>query len=1000
MSKRIVLAVLWVLLSIRFVAAAPRIYPPYLPSSQDEQCKAWVDSVFSRLNLHEKVGQLIVATFPARADKQTRKQIKALVKKYKIGGLLFSEGVAEEQAILTNIAQKESDVPVLITFDGEWGLSMRLSGMPDFPRNAALGCIEDNELITAYGREVAREFKELGVQVNFAPDADVNTNPNNPVIHFRSFGEDPKKVSEKVLAYAHGLESGGILSVCKHFPGHGDTSVDSHKALPALYYNRERLDSVELYPFRAMIRGGLGSVMVGHLQVPALDPDKTPSSLSRKIVTGLLKNELGFEGLVFSDALDMKGVSSVPQVTTKALVAGNDMVLVQYNTEKAFEELIDAVKNGVLSEAEVDAKCRKILAYKYMLGLRTQHPQLQVSGISYRINTPQAQALATRLRRATVTVLGNDFGILPLIPVGNSPVAILSVGDGKDTVFVKEVTKLCPVKVDRFRLISRQSDSIRQELLQKLGTYRRVIVSVSCKDIDAAAYSKFLSGLNDSIPFVYTFFTSYRGMQMVEPALENASAVILGHSSQPDVQQLVASILFGKDSAQGKLSMSIGRLYASGEGCMIRPGMTSGTVIPEDHGMSSNALRHIDAIAREGIKSGAYPGCQVLVLKNGKAVYNKCFGTHSSQDSTAVRPDDLFDLSSLTKTSATLLAVMKLYDEGKLKLTDKASKYVSFMRGGRKKNITIKDLLFHESGLPPYIRFYLNAIDPNSVHGPYAQSWKDQWHQTQVSEHSYFCSDFKFKKGLIANHESAAYPMQVADSIWLNKNFKNTILQSIAKCELDDKHYVYSCVGFIVLQQVVESITKKTLDDYLEEEFYRPMGLKHTMYLPLRKYTKDQIMPTVSNDYLRRQDLCGYVQDESAAFLGGVSGNAGLFSTAEEIGKIYQMLLNDGEIDGKRYLSEETCRFFTSERSANSHVGLGFDKPNPEDLKNTPCSLSANSSVYGQAGSTGTCVWVDPLNKTVYVFLSNRMCPDVWNSKVVDSNIRSNIQEAIYKSLR
>lgn len=405
----------------------------------------------SGLNLQEKVGQLIVTTFPAKADKQKKKQIRDLVKKYKIGGLLFAEGTPEEQAILTNIAQKNSKVPVMITFDGEWGLSMRLEGTPYFPKNAALGCIEDNQLIYEYGREVAREFRELGVHVNFAPDADVNTNPLNPVIHVRSFGEDPKKVAEKVLAYSRGLESGGVLSVSKHFPGHGDTDVDSHKGLPVLYYNRERLDSVELYPFREMVRAGLGGVMVGHLQVPAWEPDaKTASSLSRNVVTGLLKDEMGFQGLVFTDALDMKGVSSVPQLTTKALLAGNDMVLVQYNTANAVQEVLSAVKEGVLSEKEVEAKCRKILTYKYLLGLRQPRPQLQVSGMSYRIHTDEAKALVTRLRQASITVLGNHFGILPLTSVGGAPIALLSIGEGKDSVFVDEMKKLSPVPMECF----------------------------------------------------------------------------------------------------------------------------------------------------------------------------------------------------------------------------------------------------------------------------------------------------------------------------------------------------------------------------------------------------------------------------------------------------------------------------------------------------------------------------------------------------------------------
>lgn len=999
--KRTILLVLVALLGGSQSLLRAQAEAPFLPSAADGRCKQWVDSVYAGLNLQEKVGQLIVTTFPARADKQKKKRIRELVKKYKIGGLLFAEGTPEEQAILTNIAQKNSKVPVLITFDGEWGLSMRLEGTPYFPKNAALGCIEDNSLIYEYGREVAREFRELGVHVNFAPDADVNTNPLNPVIHVRSFGEDAKKVAEKVVAYSRGLESGGVLSVSKHFPGHGDTDVDSHKGLPVLYYNRERLDSVELYPFKEMVRNGLGGVMVGHLQVPALEPDNiTPSSLSKNIVTGLLKDEMGFRGLVFTDALDMKGVSSVPRLTTKALLAGNDMVLVQYNTENAVEEVLAAVKEGVLPEAEVEAKCRKILTYKYLLGLRQPRPQLQVSGMSFRIRTDEAQALVTKLRQAAVTVLGNHFGVLPLTPVGDAPMALLSVGEGKDSIFINEMKKLSPVPMEHFRLTKEMTADARGELARKLADYRRIVVSVSGSDAGVVAFDEFLANLDLPAPIVYAFFTSYRGMQPLEPALSKASAVVLGHSSEADIQQYVAGVMFAKVPAQGKLSMSIGRLYRAGEGSVIVPGMKPGSIIPEDLGMKSYELHRIDAIVEAGLDAKAYPGCQVLVLKDGQPVYDKCFGTHSDKDTTAVRPTDMFDLASLTKTTATLLAVMKLYDEGKLKLTDKASQYLPFLRNTNKKNITIKDLLLHESGLQPYIRFYLEAIDPNSVQGPYAQSWVDKWHRTQVSEHSYYCSDFKFKKGLVSAKESSVHTLHVADDMWLNKSFKNTILQKIARCDMDGKRYVYSDLGFILLQQVVEAIAKLPMDLYIAKEFYAPMGLQRTMYLPLLRYSKQEIMPTAANDFLRRQDLCGYVHDEAAACMGGISGNAGLFSTATEVAKIYQMLLNGGELNGKRYLSEATCRLFTTETSAISRRGLGFDKPDLSDLRNSPCAPSATSAVYGHTGFTGTCTWVDPENRTVYVFLSNRLCPNVWNTKLGEMNIRTNIQEAIYKSLK
>lgn len=998
MKKFILLVCLAAFISGASSLRAQTMESPFLPSPADARCRQWVDSVFSGMSLNEKVGQLVVATIPAKVNKVTKKQIRELVKKYKVGGLLFSEGSAEEQAILTNMAQKAAKIPVMITFDGEWGLSMRLTGTPDYPRNAALGCIEDNSLIEEYGREVARQFCELGVHVNFAPDADVNTNPLNPVIHVRSFGENPQKVAEKVVAYSRGLESGGVLSVCKHFPGHGDTDVDSHKALPGLYYDRARLDSVELFPFKAMVRAGLGGVMVGHLQVQALDPDGvTPSSLSRNVVTGLLKEELGFKGLVFTDALDMKGVSEVPQVTTKALQAGNDMVLVQFNTKNAVQELLHAVETGKLSKEELDAKCRKVLIYKYMLGLRSAQPQLQVSGMSYRINTEEAQALAAKLRRSAVTVLSNYFNILPLAsPEGD--IAVLSIGEKEaDASFVQAMKK--NAGISHFYLPWNADEAARQEVLRQLKTYRRVVISVTGSAYVSDRDVAFLAGLNLSAPLVYTFFSSYRTLTPLIPAISKSSAVVLAHSAEADLQQYVADVLFAKAPARGKMSMSIGRLFPAGTGCVIEPGMAPGKVIPEDYGLKSYVLQGIDAVARKGLAAGAYPGCRVLVLKDGQPVYDKGFGTHSDKDTTAVRSTDLFDLASLTKTTATLLAVMKLYDEGKIKLDDKVSKYLPLLRNGNKRNITIRELLLHESGLPPYIRFYVDIIDPNSVHGPYSQSWVDEWHRTRVSEHSYYCTDFKFKKGMMSDKNTPVYTLHMADGMWLNKSFKNSILQSIARCELDSKRYVYSDLGFVLLQQMVEEIVKLPMDLYLAREFYAPMGLQRTLFLPLTKFTKAEIMPTASNDFLRRQDLCGYVHDETASCLGGVSGNAGLFSTAEEVAKVYQMLLNGGEFNGKRFLSEATCRLFTTEKSAISRRGLGFDKPDVAIVKRSPCAASAPESVYGHTGFTGTCAWVDPENKTVYVFLSNRLCPNVWNTKLGDMNIRTDIQELIYKSL-
>lgn len=968
---------------------------PFSPQAADNRCRQWVDSVMNTLTPQERMGQLLVATVPAKDSKETKKLVKELAKKYKVGGVLFSKGTAEEQAALTNLLQKSSKVPVMVAFDGEWGLAMRLEGTTEFPRNAALGCIRDNALIEAYGREVAEEFRRLGVHVNFAPDADVNTNPLNPVIHVRSFGANPCRVADKVLAYSRGLESGGVLAVAKHFPGHGDVTGDSHFSLPLLNFDRPRLDSLELFPFRRFVEAGHGGVMVGHLNVPALDDTGIPSSLSKPIVNGVLQGEMGFKGLTFTDALDMKGVTLFADPLAKALQAGNDMLLVQHAITASFEALNQAILRGEVSQQLVDEHCRKVLTYKYLLGLRRAQPQMAAAGITARLHTAESEALASRLRKAAVTVLSNCFQVLPLAK--GEKVAVLSMGE-VDAPFVAALEK--KTGVTRIVLARGADKQRREEAAAALAGFSRVIVSVSGDTYLSTAEADFLNSLRLKAPLVYTFFTDYRALQSLVPALQKANAVVLAHSAQADLQQHVADVLYADEAADGRFSMGVGTLFPEGSGCDITKGMKPAASLPDDACMKSYVLQQIDELARQGLEAGAYPGCRILVLKDGKPVYDKGFGVHAPNDSTPVRDTDLFDLSGVTKTASTLLAVMKLYDEGRLKLDDKLSKYLTTLRTTNKRDITIRQLLFHEAGLPSYERFYIDAIDANSVHGPYMQSWVDQWHHTQVSEHSYWCHDFKFKKGLSSPKATATHTLQVADDLWFNKSFRQTIFQKIAKCEVGSRRYVDSDFGFILLQQLVEQITKQPLDAYVSQAVYAPMGLQRTLYQPLKKFAKSEIMPTAYNDFLRRQDLCGHVHDEAAACMGGVAGHAGLFTTAPELAAIYQMLLDGGEYQGKRIFSEATCKLFTTEKSAISRRGLGFDKPDLQNAKQNPCSESAPATVFGHTGFTGVCVWAEPESRTVFVFMSNRLCPQVWNSKLGDLYLTKKMQEAIFQSMK
>ena len=956
--------------------------------ADSQECKEWVESRLAKMTLKEKIGQLFIHTVPLHDTEANRKNIRNAIKEYKIGGILFSDGKVVNQVTLTNYAQELADIPLMITFDGEWGLNMRLKEIPAFSRNRVMGCIQDNELLYEYGKEVARQFREIGVHVNFAPVADVDNNPLNPVINTRSFGGDVRNVTGKVIAYSRGLEDGGVLSVSKHFPGHGDTNVDSHKALPVLKFTRERLDSIEMYPFRKAIEAGLGGVMVGHLEIPALS--KKPSSLSPEILD-ILQEEFGFKGIAFTDALEMKGVSNNLNVCAQALMAGNDMLLPPRNLKREMDGVLAAVKAGKLTEEYLTEKCRKVLTFKYALGLH-EPPFIQLSGIEKRLNRPSTQDLRDRLEKAAVTVVGNEGGVLPM-DVDLKNTAILNIGKSSEgKIFHQQLNKY--MKVDR---ILAHPDSITT-LSKRLAKYDRVIVAIHTEKY--AAYQGMLATLASKLPLSYVYFTPLKNIYRKGVAWKKAASVILGHVGSATVQHFVAEVMMGREKATGRISVEVKDYRLPGEGVDLE---STKKYRPEDYGMDASVLSKVDEIALEGIKAKAYPGCQVLIMKDGLPVYDKCFGTFTYEDSKKVEPEHLYDIASLTKTTGTLLAVMKLYDEGKFGLTDPISKYVPAMKGSRKGRITIEDLLYHQSGLPGSHPFYREAINDSSYTGGFFKGRIDANHHLRVDRRLYVVDDFKYKDEYLSSASSEDYPLQVAENLFVSPSFPEKILEMIAsdKVPLRDRRYRYSCLNFVLLKEMVEQISGMPMDEYLEKEFYAPMGMKSTLYNPLRRFQPEQIVPTIQKDYLRgRKELRGYVHDEIAAFMGGVSGNAGLFSNARDVAKVYQMLADGGQYGGKRYLSLETCQLFMNKKSRISRRTLGFDKPEPTPGKG-PCADEAPKEVVGHTGFTGTCAWADPKNGLVFVFISNRIYPRPFDHKgLMTLKIRPRIQQLMYQALK
>ena len=977
--------------------AVAQVEPTLFARADKAKMNVWVDSVFKSMSEDERVGQLFMVVVDPVLDAGNMQKVRDYIQTSKIGGVLFQKGNPTTQADVTNRIQQLSRVPLFIALDGEWGLSMRLSGTTRFPKNMMLGAIEDISLIEAYGKEVARQCKEMGIHINFAPSVDVNSNVNNPVIGLRSFGENPNAVAEKGIAYARGLESLGVISFAKHFPGHGDTSEDSHHTLPSIYRSRALLDSVELFPFRRYINERFAGIMTAHLYVSALDQTENRAvSMSKPVITNFLKNELGFTGLCITDALAMKGATpkNAQSASVEALLAGNDIALAPTSLTKEIEAVKKAVKEGVLKQSDVHEKCKRILQYKYIAGLNSYKP-IELKGLSERLNSPHAEWLATKLNSEAITILKNETDYMPMKELDKKKIAVLSIGDPFANEFLAMLNRYD--KVDHYKITRRTSEQEIQQIAKELNKYDVIICGVYTVQIKEHAVLRQLAEKKD---FIYSFFTLPYFCREYRASIRFANAVVMAYEATSLAQEYAAQVIFGGMPARGKLAVSIPDMYYAGTGFFTTQ-TRLGYHKPEEVGMNPVRLKEIDAIVQEGLKHQAYPGCQVLVAKNGKIIYSQSFGYYDYQRKKKVEENSVYDLASASKATGTLLAVMKAYDDKLITLDAPISLYLPSLQHSDKQDLRIEELLYHQSGMPPVINFYTNAIDKNSYAGSLYNRTQTAIYSVRYDAQTYVRSDFRFLPNMVSKTKKANFTTEVARDLYLHDSFKDTVMQELKKAKLGTRgKYVYSCVNFILLQKIVEAQTGRSMDQFLQPNFFDRLGLQYTAYNPLKKMDSLLIVPTENDQFIRRQLLRGYVHDEAAAFQGGVSGNAGLFSNANDLAKLLQLYLNQGKYGGEEFLSQATCRLFTETKSSTSRRGLGFDKPDVSDVKKSPCGELAPASVYGHTGYTGTCFWIDPDNQLIVIFLSNRVNPTRVNGKLSTFNIRTRIQDVIYQSIQ
>ena len=936
----------------------------------------WVDSILSSMTIDEKIGQLFMIQAYSNLDSVHENEIKEMIQKYHVGNLIFMQGTPIKQVELTNKYQSFSKVPLMIGFDGEWGLDMRLKNSYRFPWNMSLGAIQDNSLIHKFGEHIGNHARRIGIHVNFAPVVDINTNPLNPIIGNRSFGENKINVTQKAIAFSKGMQSMGVLANAKHFPGHGDTASDSHLKLPVLNFNRQRLDSVELYPYKRVFDAGMASVMTAHLSIPVLEPNpKLPTSLSSNVVTDLLKYKLGFLGLIFTDGLNMKGAanySSSSEINLAAILAGNDILLIPHDIPETINLFKTSIQTGVLSYERIDESVRKILLAKYKVGLHTYKP-IELLNLEKDINTPEDEVLHRELVKNSMTLIKNKKKLLPISDLKKlHKIAYVALGEASHDPFFKELQKYSEIfKVEKDNL---------NEIIDTLEDFDLVIVGFHKSNAHpwkpyqfSNKESVWLHEISRKNKTILSVFASPYSLLNIK-SFNNLESILVAYQNSVIAQKIAAQTIFGAIDAKGVLPVSIKNKFPEGTSISTKNLKRLQYSIPESVGMSSVKLQRIDSVANLVLEKKMSPGLQILVARHGVVVYEKSFGFHTDKKNNSVKSTDVYDVASLTKILASLPMMMKAEEDKKIKLTSTVKSILPAFKNSNKDTLTVLEILSHYGRLKAWIPFYKHTQDSITKN-----NLKEFYSQTR----------------------SKRFSIKVAENLYLNNSYKDSIYKFIRDSEQRiEAGYKYSDLGYYLFKEVLEKKYKSSLDDLVQEQFYKPLGANRMTYLPLNKLDKSSIVPSEKDTYYRNQLLHGYVHDMGAAMLGGVAGHAGLFANANDVAKMMQLYLQKGYYGGKRYFKKETFDKFNKRYYSEKKVrrGLGFDKPQLDPEIKATCGCVSDES-FGHSGFTGAYTWADPESGVLYVFLSNRVFPTMENYGLVRENIRTKIQQIIQEAI-
>jgi beta-N-acetylhexosaminidase len=859
------------------------------------------------------------------------------------------------------MVQNKSAVPLLLGIEAVRGPGFSMDSITPLPPPLVLNALRDDSLISAAAKEISRQMSLLQLNINFMPLANLDFAKDSYPDKLLHFGSETGYLRVTGI-FMNELRKAGILACAQQDLRWNNTAM---KQSELLY--RGIPDSSLFKPYRELISRGLQGLITTRLPYFYVEENKgLPAFVSQLFISENIQRALGFNGLTFTDIPSLQQVVAKPrggETETLAFQVGNDFLIDPVNLSATVKKIKKALKKNTPLQQHLDSTVKKILYAKYDAGLARRKP-VNLDNLVSKLNSTSARLLNQKIYRECVTLVTNESGNVPVKSITGKQFAVVSIGMETENPFAHYLSKYSPFDKYSIRLAG---DTLKLD--SAFLKYDVVVV---------ASFPKAHNLLPVVMPSINRIAERSIAVVLGDPDhlkwFDSFGTVMAGYTDAPVVQRSAAEAVFGAIRAKGRLPLTGGEKWREGTGASMDLMNRLSYGLPEEVGMDSRTLEKIALIAREAIDSIATPGCHILVARKGKIVFDRSFGWYTYDNRRAVMDETIYDLASVTKVMATLQAVMYLQEKGIIDINKKASVYLPELATTNKKDITLKDMLTHQSGLLPFIPMWPQTIR-DKQHDPYYYS---------------------------ATRDEM-YPMQVAENLFVAPIISDSAWQWAVQSRLLNKpprtpfSYRYSDMGSMILHRMANQVLKEPMEEFLHRYFYAPLGAETLGYNPLERFSASQIAPSEIDTLYRKTMLQGTVNDERAAMLGGVAGHAGLFGNATDLAKMCQMLLNGGSYGGVQFFKPETVEMFAHKQYDNSHRGLGWDKPITSEWAGSTSEL-ASPKTFGHTGFTGTCIWVDPEFDLVYIFLSNRVWPGR-STKLLRTNVRTRIQTTIYRSI-